>query len=59
MPKQKTGEFSYADYLTWPQGERWQLLDGHAFAMAPPSIRHQTVVLELTNAHTPKDPSLR
>lgn len=46
-PKQKMGEFSYADYVTWPSGERWELLDGHAFAMAPPSTKHQTVVLEL------------
>ena len=46
-PEQKIGEFTYADYQDWPQGERWQLLDGHAFAMAPPSIKHQTVVLEL------------
>ena len=46
-PERKAGEFTYADYLTWPQGERWELLDGHAFGMAPPSIKHQIVVLEL------------
>lgn len=43
----KPGEFTYADYLRWPEGERWQLLDGHAHAMAPPSLNHQRVVSEL------------
>ena len=43
----RSGEFSYADYLAWTQGERWQLLDGHAYAMAPPSTAHQRVVFEL------------
>lgn len=45
--KTKAGEFTYADYLRWPEGERWQLLDGHAHAMAPPSLNHQRVVSEL------------
>lgn len=43
----RSGEFSYADYLAWPESERWQLLDGHAYAMAPPSLAHQSVVFEL------------
>lgn len=42
----RTGEFSYRDYLRWPEHERWQLLDGHAYAMTPPSVPHQRVVLE-------------
>jgi Uma2 family endonuclease len=45
--KPRSGEFSYADYLAWPEHERWQLLDGHAYAMAPPSTAHQRVVFEL------------
>ncbi len=43
----RSGEFSYADYLAWPESERWQLLDGHAYSMAPPSLAHQRVVFEL------------
>jgi len=36
--------FSWADYRQWPDGERWELIDGQAWAMAPaPSIKHQTV----------------
>jgi hypothetical protein len=39
-------EFTYADYMRWPENERWQLLDGVATAMAPPLVRHQIVVTE-------------
>jgi Uma2 family endonuclease len=43
----KLGEFTYRDYQRWPDDERWQLVDGFAFAMAPPSLPHQDVVSEL------------
>lgn len=45
---QRGGEFTYADYLTWPEEERWELIDGVAYAMAPaPTNFHQLVVGEL------------
>lgn len=35
--------FSYADYLTWDDGQRWELIDGQAYCMTPaPNRRHQT-----------------
>ena len=43
----KSGEFTFANYMNWPENERWQLLDGAAYAMAPPSWAHQSVVTEL------------
>ena len=43
----KPGEFTFAHYMNWPECERWQLLDGTAYAMAPPSWAHQSVVTEL------------
>jgi len=44
---QKIG-FTYADYLTWPDGERWELIDGEAYAMSPaPTNAHQLIVGEL------------
>lgn len=46
-PARKLGEFRYADYMAWPESERWQLLDGVAHAMAPPTWGHQSVVFEL------------
>ena len=39
--------FTYADYCAWPDDERWELIDGEAYAMAAPSRAHQTVVGEL------------
>ncbi len=47
IPHERTGEFDYADYELWPDDERWELLDGHAVAMAPPSTNHQRAVFEL------------
>ena len=46
-PQTRSGEFTYRDDMSWPESERWQLLDGCAYAMAPPSLAHQTVVVEL------------
>ncbi len=40
--------YSYADYLTWPPGERWELIQGQVYAMSPaPSNSHQLIVGEL------------
>ncbi len=37
-------KWSYADYLTWAEGERWELIDGVAYAMSPaPGRLHQEV----------------
>jgi len=47
LRQQKTG-FTYADYLGWPEGERWELIDGEAYAMSPaPTNFHQLIVGEL------------
>ena len=36
--------YTYADYLTWSDDERWELIDGAAYAMVPaPSIEHQRI----------------
>ena len=32
--------FTYADYLTWDEDERIELIDGEAVMMAPPSTSH-------------------
>lgn len=37
--------FSLADYLAWPEAERWELIDGVPYNMSPaPSVRHQSIV---------------
>jgi Uma2 family endonuclease len=40
--------FTYSDYCTWPEGERWELIDGKVWNMSPaPSRRHQDVAGEV------------
>jgi Uma2 family endonuclease len=37
--------YTYADYLTWPDDERWEIIDGGAYAMTPaPTTRHQRII---------------
>ncbi len=48
LPKSSDRRFTYADYQQWPDGERWELIDGEAYAMAPaPTISHQTLAGQL------------
>ena len=47
MPLAKKAEkkFTYADYVRWPDDERWELIDGEAYNMTPaPTVRHQKIV---------------
>ena len=40
--------YCYADLLTWPEDQRWELIDGIPYDMSPaPTRRHQKVVSEL------------
>lgn len=43
----KRDSFTYADYLTWPEGERWEIIDGEAFSMSSPGQIHQEILLSL------------
>ncbi|MGB9663053.1 MAG: Uma2 family endonuclease [Moorellaceae bacterium] len=41
-------KYTYADYLKWPEDQRWELIEGVPWAMTPaPSTEHQLVVGEL------------
>jgi Uma2 family endonuclease len=43
LPKENE-RYAYADYCTWDDGERWELIDGLAYAMAPsPGFAHQNI----------------
>jgi Uma2 family endonuclease len=36
--------YTWADYKTWPEGERWEIIEGVAYNMSPaPSTRHQSI----------------
>ncbi len=40
--------YLYRDFLSWPEGERWELTDGVAYAMVSAAYRrHQGIVGEL------------
>ena len=39
--------FTYSDYKTWDFDVRYELIDGTAYMMAPPSRKHQLIVGEL------------
>ena len=44
---QKKEKYTYADYLTWDDSVRYELVDGVPYAMAAPTVEHQRVSSEL------------
>lgn len=37
--------YSWDDYRTWDDDQRWELVDGEAFCLSPaPAVRHQVIV---------------
>ncbi len=48
LPSEKAETYTYKDYLSWSDDERWELIEGAAYNMsAAPSTRHQVVAGEL------------
>lgn len=51
MPSTPKGSpllYSYADYLTWPEDERWELINGVPYNMTPaPTPKHQEILGEI------------
>src|SRR5690625_3556028 len=45
----KTGErYSYGEYVTWPDEERYEIIDGNVYNMTPaPSRLHQKISITL------------
>ena len=47
-PARADRRYSYADYVSWADDARWELIDGVALAMTPaPTWRHQEVLVNL------------
>ncbi|TVR66913.1 MAG: Uma2 family endonuclease [Spirochaetaceae bacterium] len=46
---QQYERYTWQDYLSWPEGDRWELIQGVAYAMSPaPTTGHQRIVVELS-----------
>ncbi len=42
-------KYTYKDYLLLPEGEKWEIIDGTAYNMAPaPTIKHQRILRNIT-----------
>lgn len=46
LPEEKN-RYTYADYLTWSENERWEIIDGVPILQAAPTWQHQAIVREL------------
>ncbi|MDD3024451.1 MAG: Uma2 family endonuclease [Syntrophomonadaceae bacterium] len=47
VPKPKE-KYTYAEYLQWPDDERWEIINGEPFLMSPaPLTEHQIILREL------------
>lgn len=44
---QKNKKYTFADYLTWPENERWEIIDGVPRLQAAPTWQHQAISREL------------
>jgi Uma2 family endonuclease len=45
----KQDKFTYADYLTWDDSERWEIINGVAYNMSPaPNTKHQSISWEVS-----------
>jgi len=48
LPRRTDENYTYADYCTWDDGERWELIEGVPYAMSPaPFQRHQEICGEI------------
>ena len=50
LPEKKTEKYTYADYLRFPEGQEWEIIEGIPYAMSPaPTWQHQFVSGEIFN----------
>ena len=45
LPEYK--RYTYTDYCSWGDDERWELIEGVPYAMSAPSLAHQEIVSQL------------
>lgn len=50
LKKKSAKVYTWQDYLTWPDDERWEVIDGKAYDMSPsPTSMHQKIVLNFAS----------
>ncbi|MEX2394722.1 MAG: Uma2 family endonuclease [Actinomycetota bacterium] len=47
MATRSARRITYEDYLDFPEGERWEVIDGVAYMCASPNRRHQLILGEI------------
>jgi Uma2 family endonuclease len=48
-PAIKHKKYSYADYLQWNDGKRWEIINGEVYDMTPaPNTKHQVISINLS-----------
>lgn len=48
-PTKRPDRYTYREYRSWPDDERWELIHGAAFDMSPaPRRRHQALLLQIS-----------
>lgn len=45
--QQENKRYTFADYLKWPENERWEIIDGVAHMQSAPTWQHQAISREL------------
>ncbi len=49
LARKEDQTYTYKDYITWNDGERWELIEGIAYNMTPAPLRsHQKISMELS-----------
>jgi len=49
VKKYKRNErYTYADYASWDDDKRYELIDGIAYMMSAPTTAHQTILIQMT-----------
>ena len=44
----RNGSYTYEDYLSWDDGQRYEVIDGYVYAMAAPNEEHHDISMALT-----------
>ncbi len=58
-PKKSEKTFTYADYLNWPEEERWELIDGVPYDECFASAIFPGLVFDLTKIFPPQPKIVR